>query len=55
MVIIMEALRAVMHQFGAECMVEIDLGDEFPIDSVAVWNRTDCCPERLDHLSIQFG
>lgn len=32
---------------------EIDLGDEFPIDSVAVWNRTDCCPERLDHLSIQ--
>ena len=22
-------------QFGAECMVEIDLSDEFPIDSVA--------------------
>ena len=32
---------------------ELDLGAEFPIDSVAVWNRTDCCPERLDQLSIQ--
>ncbi|MEC7354197.1 MAG: DUF1549 domain-containing protein, partial [Planctomycetota bacterium] len=32
---------------------ELDLGAEFPIDSVAVWNRTDCCPERLDKLSIQ--
>ena len=32
---------------------ELDLGAEFLIDSVAVWNRTDCCPERLDQLSIQ--
>ncbi|MEE3033313.1 MAG: DUF1549 domain-containing protein, partial [Planctomycetota bacterium] len=32
---------------------ELDLGAEFPIDSIAVWNRTDCCPERLDKLSIQ--
>ncbi|MEC8508961.1 MAG: DUF1549 domain-containing protein, partial [Planctomycetota bacterium] len=32
---------------------ELDLGAEFPVDSVAVWNRTDCCPERLDKLSIQ--
>ena len=32
---------------------EVDLGGLFPIDSVAVWNRTDCCPERLDHVSIQ--
>ena len=33
---------------------EVDLGGEFAIDSVAVWNRTDCCPERLDKLSIQI-
>lgn len=33
---------------------EVDLGGEFPIDSVAVWNRTDCCPERLDKLSIRI-
>ena len=33
---------------------EVDLGAEFAIDSVAVWNRTDCCPERLDSLSIQI-
>ena len=32
---------------------EVDLGDEFPIDSIAVWNRTDCCPERMDNISIQ--
>jgi hypothetical protein len=33
---------------------EVDLGGEFAIDSVAVWNRTDCCPERLDKLSIRI-
>lgn len=33
---------------------EVDLGAEFAIDSVAVWNRTDCCPDRLDRLSIQI-
>ena len=33
---------------------EVDLGGEFAIDRVVVWNRTDCCPERLDALSIQI-
>ena len=33
---------------------EVDLGGQFPIDSVVVWNRTDCCPERLDKLSIRI-
>ena len=28
---------------------EIDLGSVEPIDHVTVWNRTDCCPERLRH------
>lgn len=33
---------------------EIDLGKLQPIESVAVWNRTDCCPERLDQVSIRI-
>lgn len=33
---------------------EVDLGEVFPIDSVAAWNRSDCCPERLDNISIQI-
>ena len=33
---------------------EVDLGVDLPIDSVAVWNRTDCCPERLDNITIQI-
>lgn len=33
---------------------ELDLGKSVDIDSVAVWNRTDCCPERLDNISIEI-
>lgn len=33
---------------------ELDLGKSIDIDSVAVWNRTDCCPERLDNISIEI-
>ena len=33
---------------------EVDLGSELPISSVAVWNRTDCCSERLDGISIRI-
>ena len=33
---------------------ELDLGKPIDIDSVAVWNRTDCCPERLDNISIEI-
>ncbi|MEC7567072.1 MAG: DUF1549 domain-containing protein, partial [Planctomycetota bacterium] len=32
---------------------ELDLGASAAIDSIVVWNRTDCCPERLDHIAIQ--
>lgn len=31
---------------------ELDLGIVQPIDSVTVWNRNDCCPERLDNVTI---
>jgi hypothetical protein len=33
---------------------ELDLGNLTDIDSIAVWNRTDCCPERLDNVSIEI-
>jgi alpha-L-fucosidase len=26
---------------------QVDLGRSYPIDEVAIWNRTDCCSERL--------
>ena len=31
---------------------ELDLGLEAPIDHIVVYNRNDCCPERLDNASI---
>ena len=31
---------------------EVDFGNEAPIDHIAVFNRNDCCPERLDDVSI---
>ncbi len=31
---------------------ELDLGLETPIDHIVVYNRNDCCPERLDNASI---
>ncbi|MGK0199868.1 MAG: hypothetical protein ACI91J_003156, partial [Yoonia sp.] len=33
---------------------EVDLGVEFPIDHVIVYNRNDCCPERLDQVSVEI-
>lgn len=31
---------------------ELDLGKEYPIDQILVFNRNDCCPERLDNVSV---
>jgi hypothetical protein len=31
---------------------EVDLGAEMPIDYIIVSNRNDCCPERLDNVSV---
>jgi len=33
---------------------EIDLGFEMPIDHVVIFNRNDCCPERLDNVSVSL-
>ncbi len=31
---------------------ELNLGRELPIDQILVFNRNDCCPERLNNVSI---
>ncbi|MCP4849992.1 MAG: DUF1549 domain-containing protein [Verrucomicrobiaceae bacterium] len=31
---------------------ELDLGAEMAIDHIVVFNRNDCCPERLDNVSV---
>jgi hypothetical protein len=33
---------------------EIDLGSEMPIDHVVIFNRKDCCSERLDNVSVSL-
>jgi len=33
---------------------ELDLGTEMPIDHILVFNRNDCCSERLDHVSVSI-
>ncbi len=33
---------------------EVDLGTPMPIDHVLVYNRNDCCPERLDHVTVSI-
>ena len=31
---------------------EVDLGSELPIDHILIYNRNDCCAERLDNVSV---
>jgi hypothetical protein len=31
---------------------QVDLGGVYPIDNINVWNRTDCCPERLSNFYV---
>ncbi len=31
---------------------EVDLGGEYPIDLITVYNRLDCCPDRLDRFTL---
>ena len=31
---------------------EVDLGEEYLIDSIVIWNRTDCCGERLANFYV---
>lgn len=36
----------------AEPWLEIDLEDSYEIESIALWNRTDCCRERLSDYYV---
>lgn len=31
---------------------EVDLKDTYPIEKIVLWNRTDCCRERLDNIIV---
>lgn len=33
---------------------EVDLGSMFDIDSIVIWNRTDCCGDRIDPFSVSI-
>ncbi len=33
---------------------ELDLGAEYGIDHIVIYNRDDCCPERLDHARVEI-
>ncbi len=33
---------------------EVDLGGQKPIDHIVVYNRNDCCPERLDNVTVKL-
>jgi len=37
-----------------EAWWEVDLGKAYPIDRVVLWNRTDCCGERLEGFTLQL-
>ena len=32
---------------------EVDLGRDAPLNTIAIWNRTDCCPERLEGFRVE--
>ncbi len=34
---------------------QVDLAKSFPIDSVVIYNRTDCCGERLSNFAIKLS
>ena len=31
---------------------EVDLGESHTLDSIVIWNRTDCCQDRLDNFYV---
>ena len=46
--------NSVTHTDGSstEGWWEVDLGTSRPVDQIVVWNRTDCCGERLNNFSV---
>jgi hypothetical protein len=47
------AAQSVTHTNGGSgSWWEVDLGEAIAIDSIAVWNRTDCCADRLSNYFV---
>lgn len=44
----------VMHTKGGKQWVKIDLGDEKIIDYIKIYNRTDCCKDRINNAEVQI-
>ena len=38
----------------AQAWWQVDLGTMAAVGSVEVWNRTDCCPERLSNFNVML-
>ena len=38
----------------AQAWWQVDLGSTTAVSSVEVWNRTDCCPERLSNFNVML-
>ncbi len=34
---------------------QVDLGTAYPVDSVRVWNRTDCCADKLSNFVVKLS
>jgi hypothetical protein len=45
---------SVTHTAGTEKEPywRVDLGDTYPIERIVIWNRTDCCAERLSNFRL---
>jgi hypothetical protein len=50
------ANNSVTHTLSAaQSWWQVDLGASFIIDSIRVWNRTDCCSDRLTNFDVMLG
>lgn len=41
-----------IQQPGTEVWFEVDLGEVYPLKEIKIYNRTDCCWERANHMVI---
>ena len=47
-----EAHGATVDRGSTDPWWQVDLGADFVVSGVEIWNRTDCCAERLDKVRI---
>ncbi|PIX09037.1 MAG: hypothetical protein COZ75_08985, partial [Flavobacteriaceae bacterium CG_4_8_14_3_um_filter_34_10] len=48
--------RSVTHTHGTDSpWWEVDLLDVYDISSISIYNRTDCCPDRLNNFTIMVS